>query len=94
MFVVLLHYPQPDAIEPYRAGHAEWVRENAACGAFLLTGPMLPRTGGVILANFDSRAELDQVLAKDPFREAGAEYTVIAFEPRYGRADFISPKSR
>lgn len=80
MFVVSLTYVCE--IERHLADHIEYLDENYAKGVFLASGRKEPRTGGVILAQMESRAELDKVLANDPFNiNKLANYDVIEFIP-------------
>ncbi len=83
MFVVLLRYTQPlSAIDVHVEEHRRFLDRHYAAGNFLASGAKIPRTGGVILAHRLSRAELDAVLAEDPFkRERLADYEVIEFRP-------------
>jgi hypothetical protein len=49
----------------------------------------MDQTGGVILANMASHAEVDRMLAEDPFHRAGVvEYEVIDFHPSKYASDF------
>ncbi len=84
MFVVLLHYVQPiSVVEAHVQEHRAYLDRHYAAGHFVASGPQVPRTGGVILAQGLSRPELDAVLAEDPFhREQVAQYQVIEFEPK------------
>src|ERR1700677_3200663 len=83
MFVQKLTYLRP-LEEVYRLldgdpGHPEG---NYAAGRFIVSGRREPRTGGVILARAASIAEIEAVIAEDPFsREGVAEYEVIEFLP-------------
>jgi uncharacterized protein YciI len=83
MFVVSLKYVcEMSEIERCLQAHIEYLDENYAKGVFLASGRKEPRTGGVILAQAESRAELDKVLAQDPFNiNKLAEYEVIEFIP-------------
>lgn len=83
MYAVILRYTRPLAdVEAQLEAHRAWLRDNYAAGRFLLAGPQRPRTGGLILAAAMERAELDAVLARDPFHQAGvAAYEVIEFAP-------------
>lgn len=84
LYIVILRYLVPLeqidlALEPHRA----WVDQGFKDGVFLLSGPQIPRTGGAILAQGLSRAELDQRLAQDPFASGGlARHEVIEMMPR------------
>ncbi|MBZ6072071.1 YciI family protein [Aeromonas schubertii] len=83
MFVVTLTYVKPIAvIDELIPAHVEWLKAHYAAGHFLASGRRVPRSGGVILANGLTREALEQVLAGDPFRQAGAaEYEVTEFVP-------------
>ncbi|OPZ59677.1 MAG: YciI-like protein [Deltaproteobacteria bacterium ADurb.Bin510] len=84
MFVVLLNYTSPiEAIDELLDDHLDYLRQQYASGVFVLSGPQEPRSGGVIIARAASRAELEAILAQDPFQRAGvAEYSLIEFRPR------------
>jgi len=79
MFIVILRYPVPDTTRPHLEAHTAWVKANSAAGRFLLTGPMTPRVGGIIVVDVPSRAELDAILAEDPYGKAGTTYEVHEF---------------
>lgn len=69
MFVVLLTYTAPlDAVDQRLVAHREFLLRHYASGVFLLSGRKEPRDGGVILATADSRHDLEEILAEDPFR--------------------------
>ncbi len=83
MFVVTLTYTAPLArIDELVPEHVRWLEVQYAAGAFLASGPQVPRTGGLILARAGDRAALDAILAEDPFARAGvATYQVTEFLP-------------
>ncbi|AKU21842.1 YciI family protein [Massilia sp. MB5] len=83
MFVIALTYLKPAAeIDALLGAHREYLREQYANGTFLLSGRMVPRTGGIILAMADSRADIEAVVELDPFKQAGvASYTITEFVP-------------
>ncbi len=83
MFVVLLEYVKPlEEVEKHLSAHRKWVDENYAAGRFVVSGPRVPRTGGVIMARVENRAALDAELAKDPFWVHGiAKFEVVEFLP-------------
>lgn len=83
MFAVLVKYTKPlDQIEAVLAPHRAYLRTHCDAGRFVVTGPQVPRTGGLILARGESKEELRKLLADDPFHKAGvAEYDIIEFVP-------------
>lgn len=81
MFVLLLTYtkPLPD-VDALMRRHMAWLNEQYAAGRFLVSGRRIPRTGGVILARGDDRAEVEALAATDPFVTGGvATVEVIEF---------------
>jgi uncharacterized protein YciI len=82
MFVILLRYVAPmELVERHLEAHRDWLRRGYAAGLFVASGPKAPRVGGVILAR-GLRAEVEALVAADPFATAGiAMHEVIAFTP-------------
>ncbi len=83
LYLILLEYVKPlEAVDSCLAGHRAFLDDQYAAGRFIVSGRMNPRTGGVILSRGSSRAEIETVIAQDPFKQAGvASYTVHEFEP-------------
>ncbi len=81
MFIVSLTYKRPlTEVDSYLEAHVAFLQEAYAKGSFVASGRKVPRTGGVILSGVKTRAELESILAKDPFYQAGiAEYDIIEF---------------
>jgi uncharacterized protein YciI len=56
------------------------LRKHYAAGTFVVSGRQIPRTGGVIVALGKTRAELEAIVAEDPFhRHALADFRIIEF---------------
>lgn len=83
MFLILLNYIKPlEEIDCLIPAHRLFLERHYASGHFLLSGRKEPRTGGVIFARAMERAELEAVLAHDPFSVAkAADYAIVAFAP-------------
>ena len=83
MFIITLTYCKPlSEVDRHVDAHMEWIRQGYDRGIFLLSGPRVPRVGGFILAHGIGRAELDELLAQDPFHLAGvATYDVTEVRP-------------
>ncbi|MBQ5950320.1 YciI family protein [Massilia sp. ST3] len=83
MFIVSLSYTAPlDHVDAHLAAHREFLAAQYAAGRFLMSGPKVPREGGIILADAPSRAALEAVLGEDPFHRAGvARYEITEFAP-------------
>ena len=78
MFVVLLTYTKPlDEVDALMRDHMAWLNGHYAAGRFLVSGRRVPRTGGVIVAHGDDRAEIEALAATDPFVTGGVATTEI-----------------
>ena len=87
MYVILLRYADPAASEPHRQAHRDYIKRNVEAGKILVSGPMEPRGGGVIVTTVESRAEVDALIAEDPYHRAGvATHEPIAFRALNGTA--------
>ena len=83
MFIVSLTYQRPlEEVDKYLEAHVAYLKEEYAAGSFIASGRKTPRTGGIILSKMKTREELESVLAKDPFKQAGiANYEITEFAP-------------
>lgn len=90
LFLIVLRYVRPLAeVDAHLDAHRAFLARHYARGEFLLSGRQAPRSGGAILARFDSRSEAEACVADDPFARAGvAEHVLIAWEPSL-RADWL-----
>ncbi len=71
MCVVSLTYGDDlDAIDAAMAAHVDWLSDAYANGLLLASGRKQPLTGGVIIA-IGSRAEVETLVARDPFVAGG-----------------------
>jgi uncharacterized protein YciI len=92
VYAVITTYVRPlEVVDRHRAAHLQWVKEQYAAGRLLVSGRRTPPGGGVLIVRCSSRAELDAVLAEDPFVEAGViEHAVYEFAPT--RAPIAAPE--
>lgn len=83
MFVISGTYKVPmEEVDRVLPAHREFLDKYFAEGAFLCSGPMNPRVGGLILCNAGSLDEVVQIMQEDPFqRERISEYTITEFAP-------------
>jgi uncharacterized protein YciI len=71
MFILTLTYTAPlEEIDRHAPAHIDWIKAGYARGSFLASGRKVPRTGGFILAKGE-RAEIEALIATDPFMVAG-----------------------
>ena len=72
MFVLLLTYVRPlPEVDALMREHVAWLNEQYDAGRFLVSGRRIPRTGGVIVARGDDRAQIEALAATDPFVSGG-----------------------
>lgn len=83
MIIVQLTYKVPTSeVDKYLQAHREFLDYYYKQGLLLVSGPMKPRTGGVIIATTDDKELLKTVFQKDPYYLAEiAEYQFIEFTP-------------
>lgn len=83
MFIVQLTYKVPlSEVDKYLAAHREFLDYHYKQGLLLASGPMKPRTGGIIIALTNNKAHLEAVLQEDPYYLAEiADYQLIEFTP-------------
>lgn len=81
MFLLLSRYVKPaEEIDRWLPEHREFLDRQYAAGRFVVSGPMEPREGGVIVTVDLSRAQIDDIMKEDPFvREGVSEYRYIEF---------------
>jgi uncharacterized protein YciI len=89
VFLLLLTYVRPlPEVDALMREHVRWLDEQYAAGRFVVSGRRIPRTGGVIVARGDDRAEIEALAASDPFVSRGvATCEIIQF-----RASQIAPR--
>lgn len=77
MFILSLTYTaELTEVDRHIEPHMDWVKDGYDRGIFLASGRKNPRTGGVIFAR-GTRAEIDAIVAADPFTIHGvADYEI------------------
>ena len=83
MFVLVIKYEKSiEEVDAVLAEHRAYLQQKYE------TGSQVPRTGGLIICNAASRAEVDEIIANDPFYKKGiASYNVIEFNPVLNSVD-------
>jgi uncharacterized protein YciI len=83
MFIVRLTYIKPlEEVDQFLLAHREFLDYYYKQGFFIMSGPLKPRTGGIIIADTQDRAYLEKILNQDPFTLAGvATYEFLEFIP-------------
>lgn len=81
-FITSAYSAPPERIAAALPVHRDWVGDLYDRGIFLLSGRLVPFSGGFMLAGGVTRDELDAILASDPFRLAGLlTHQIVELEP-------------
>jgi uncharacterized protein YciI len=82
MFLILDNYKVSiQEVERVTQAHRDFLDEAYRAGKLLISGPKIPRTGGVIIACVKTRGEVDELIQADPFHQQGiADYEVFEFK--------------
>ena len=68
MFIIDLHYLALfDEVSVYMDVHLNHLQKYYDKKVFVVWGPKVPRTGGVILAFANTREEIETIITEDPF---------------------------
>ncbi len=87
--VVLIRYRRPfEEVQAVLEEHRAYLRSLKADGLLLASGPMEPRTGGVLLLRIPDdavHATLDRIRDNDPYIKQGvAQYEMWPWQPVLG----------
>ena len=88
--IALIRYRRPlEDVLPVVDEHRAWLRRLQDEGLLLASGPMDPRTGGILLLRLPDdgvHAALDRIRDGDPFTRMGlAQYELIPWVPVIGK---------
>ena len=91
MFIVQLTYKTSlSEVDKYLQAHREFLDYYFKQGLLLVSGPIKPRTGGILIALTKDKAYLESVLQKDPYYLAEiADFQLIEFTPIMHRDELI-----
>ncbi|PJD94205.1 MAG: GTP cyclohydrolase [Legionella sp.] len=83
MFLIQLTYKVPLAeVDKYTQAHREFLDYYYKQGLLLASGPLVPRTGGIIIAASKDKHFVESLFQQDPFYLAEiADYSFIEFTP-------------
>ena len=90
--IALVRYRRPfEEIAPKVEEHRAYLRELKAAGLLLVSGPMDPRSGGMLLLRVpdeNAAVALDSIREGDPFTKLNlAQYELIPWVPVIGKED-------
>ena len=83
MFIAILTYKKPlEEVDRFLQAHRDFLAHHYAAGHLFTSGPRKQRVGGVIMLKGSDRAEVENILSKDPFSINGiADYQIVEFSP-------------
>jgi uncharacterized protein YciI len=81
MFLIDLEYTAPlEEVSVYMEVHLNHLKKYYDEKIFVMWGPKVPRTGGVIQAFASSREQIEKIITEDPFYQHKlAEFTITEF---------------
>lgn len=81
MFIINLNYIVPlEELDAHMADHVKFLRTYYKKNVFIASGRKVPRTGGIILAQAQSKEEVEQIIREDPFYvHKLAEFSITEF---------------
>ncbi len=90
LYIILLNYVRPaEEVAAHLEEHRAYLRRAYAEGRFIVSGPRIPATGGVILARAASEDDARAMIRDDPFSQLGiAEHQLIAFDALWSAPEF------
>jgi uncharacterized protein YciI len=82
-FIVEIIYKAPiEKVNEARERHRAFLETGYSKKLILMSGPQVPRTGGIIVARAESMEDIARFLANDPYqKEKIAEYKFVEFTP-------------
>jgi len=83
MFIISLTYKSSiENVERLIPQHNIFLNKHYESGWFIASGRKEPRTGGIIIANAESKNEVEQIISEDPFYiHQVADYDITEFIP-------------
>lgn len=91
-FIELSYKATMQEIDKWLSLHKEYLSPFLQSGKIMLSGRKVPRTGGFILADFASAAELEEFINNDPFyKQQVADYKTMQLEPTGFGPQFNKP---
>lgn len=82
MFIISLNYIVPlEELDLHMDAHVKYLKKYYAADVFIMSGRKVPRTGGIIIAQADSKEIVEKIIAEDPFHQHKlAEFEITEFQ--------------
>ncbi len=83
LYIIIVTYIKPlEEIDRFLLDHRAFLETYYIKGQFIASGPLNPRTGGILISMGTSKQELLNIFSNDPFHIHGiATYEVMEFNP-------------
>jgi len=83
MILIEVTYKKPiEVVDQFLMAHRNYLETHYQKGNLICSGAQNPRTGGIILTRFKTKAEAEAFAKADPFHVEGiGEYRIIQFDP-------------
>jgi uncharacterized protein YciI len=90
MFLIKVTYKKElKIVDSYLLAHREFLQQEYDNNRLIVSGPLIPRTGGIILSQLKNRDEVESLIKQDPFYTQGiADYEIFEFDPVKYHGDF------
>jgi len=81
MFIVELTYKKPlEEVEKHVETHRVFIKAGVEAGHFMMAGPKVPRTGGIVIADFKDLSTCQAYFQQDSFYQFDmADFKFIEF---------------
>lgn len=91
LFIINLTYTADlDTVLKNRPDHVVFLQRHYDAGNFLASGPKVPREGGIILAQADSKDKVIDIANQDPFITRGlATFEITEFVANMTAGNFL-----
>lgn len=93
LYAITLNYLRPDAeIQAQLEAHKAWLIHHIQTGNILFAGPLKDKAAGFVLAHATELAEIQQMIAADPFEIHGlVSFDIQTIEPKLRSGSFPVP---
>jgi len=90
MFIIDLTYIVPlEKLDAHMTDHVKFLQKYYKQNVFVASGRKVPRTGGIILALANAKADVEKIIQEDPFYiHKLAEFNVIEFQTSQSHPEF------
>ena len=81
LIVDLVYKKDLEAVNANVVAHRNFLDKYYKEKVFIMSGPKVPKEGGVIVANLE-KAQMEEIIKHDPFYKEGiADYKITCFDP-------------